>query len=225
MCHCCSVTAGGIPHHAACVALSDFVPHWCCCVQVPGSVAHLLKAQGLIQSLSVGMGDEVRLGRGWMFWGATLTLTQEGEEQLEHVLATLMRGVQVRGQILVPTEVLIAGCAWQTMPDWHSVLKVKVAGDWFHGWSCLSSGCASVTRQKKYLRWRLGGRRIPLLQKDHQNIARQQPCLAHALVCVFASSCHRCFRVAVMQSCISTGRSVPHWQASSLTGGTRQSPS
>jgi hypothetical protein len=41
------------------------------------------------------MADEVRLGRGWMFWGATLTLTQEGEERLEHVLATLMRGVQV----------------------------------------------------------------------------------------------------------------------------------
>jgi hypothetical protein len=65
--------------------------------QGPGSVAHLLKAQGLVQSLSVGMGDEVRLGRGWMFWGATLTLTGQGEDQVEHVLATLMRGVQVRG--------------------------------------------------------------------------------------------------------------------------------
>jgi hypothetical protein len=31
-----------------------------------------------------------------MYWGATLTLTQEGEDQLEHVLATLMKGVQVR---------------------------------------------------------------------------------------------------------------------------------
>jgi insulysin len=58
-------------------------------------VAHLLKAQGLVQSLSVGTGDEVRLGRGWMFWGATLSLTQEGEQQLTHVLATLLRGVQV----------------------------------------------------------------------------------------------------------------------------------
>lgn len=64
-------------------------------LQVPGSVAHLLKAQGFVQSLSVGAGDEVRLGAGWMYWGATLTLTQEGEDQLAHVLATLMRGVQV----------------------------------------------------------------------------------------------------------------------------------
>ena len=60
-------------------------------------MAHLLKAQGLVQSLSVGMGDEVRLGRGWMFWGSTITLTKEGEDRVEHVLATLMRGVQVGG--------------------------------------------------------------------------------------------------------------------------------
>ena len=27
----------------------------------------------------VGMGDEVRLGRGFMFWGLTLELTEAGE--------------------------------------------------------------------------------------------------------------------------------------------------
>lgn len=32
-----------------------------------------------------------------MFWGATLQLTQEGEQQVEHVVATLFRGIQVRG--------------------------------------------------------------------------------------------------------------------------------
>lgn len=30
------------------------------------------------QSLVAGMGDEVRLGRGFMFWGLTLSLTEEG---------------------------------------------------------------------------------------------------------------------------------------------------
>lgn len=73
-------------------------------------MAHLLKAQGLVQSLSVGTGDEVRLGRGWMFWGATLSLTQEGEQQLRHVLATLLRGVQVSARPAVhPTGACVCG--------------------------------------------------------------------------------------------------------------------
>jgi hypothetical protein len=33
-----------------------------------GSVAALLKSQGLVQSLEVGIGDELRYGRGWMFF-------------------------------------------------------------------------------------------------------------------------------------------------------------
>lgn len=88
-------------------------------LQVPGSVAHLLKAQGLVQSLSVGTGDEVRLGRGWMFWGATLSLTQEGEQQLHHVLATLQRAVQVSAR---PAVHLTGGggrvfvCVWSHLP-------------------------------------------------------------------------------------------------------------
>lgn len=40
---------------------------------------------------------QVRLGRGWMFWGVTMQLTEAGEAAVDHVLATLFRGVQVRG--------------------------------------------------------------------------------------------------------------------------------
>ncbi|WIA09303.1 hypothetical protein OEZ85_008710 [Tetradesmus obliquus] len=61
----------------------------------PGSAAHLLKAQGLVQSLEAGMGEEVRAGRGWMFWRLTLSLTQAGEDALEHVVATVYRAIQV----------------------------------------------------------------------------------------------------------------------------------
>ncbi|KAF6262496.1 Metalloenzyme, LuxS/M16 peptidase-like protein [Scenedesmus sp. NREL 46B-D3] len=61
----------------------------------PGSLAHLLKAQGLVQSLDAGMGEEVRQGRGWMFWRLTLSLTQAGEEAVDHVVATVYRAIQV----------------------------------------------------------------------------------------------------------------------------------
>lgn len=32
-----------------------------------------------------------------MFWGVTMQLTEAGEAAVDHVLATLFRGVQVRG--------------------------------------------------------------------------------------------------------------------------------
>lgn len=41
------------------------------------------------------MGEEVRAGRGWMFWRLTLSLTQAGEDALEHVVATVYRAIQV----------------------------------------------------------------------------------------------------------------------------------
>jgi hypothetical protein len=43
------------------------------------------------------MGEEVRQGRGWMFWRITFSLTQAGEEALGHVAATVYRAIQVRG--------------------------------------------------------------------------------------------------------------------------------
>jgi hypothetical protein len=43
------------------------------------------------------MGEEVRQGRGWMFWRVTLSLTQAGEEALAHVVATVYRAIQVGG--------------------------------------------------------------------------------------------------------------------------------
>eukprot|EP00775_Hariotina_reticulata_P010378 gene10378-10536_t len=61
----------------------------------PGSAAHLLKSQGLVQSLDVGMGEEVRAGRGWMFWRVAVSLTDAGERQVEHVVATIFRAIQV----------------------------------------------------------------------------------------------------------------------------------
>jgi insulysin len=58
-----------------------------------GSAAHLLKSQGLIESLSAGPGDEVRLGRGWLTYSITCNLTEEGEQQVNHVVATVYRWV------------------------------------------------------------------------------------------------------------------------------------
>ncbi|GBF97149.1 insulin-degrading-like metalloprotease [Raphidocelis subcapitata] len=60
-----------------------------------GSAAHLLKRQGLIQSLSAGMGEEVRLGRGFFFWRLELQLTEAGEGAVPHVLGTLARAVRL----------------------------------------------------------------------------------------------------------------------------------
>jgi hypothetical protein len=41
------------------------------------------------------MGEEVRLGRGFMFWKLELQLTELGEEHVPHVLGTLARAIQV----------------------------------------------------------------------------------------------------------------------------------
>jgi hypothetical protein len=73
------------------------------------------------------MGDEVRLGRGWMFWGATLTLTQEGEERLAHVLATLMRGVKVRADT---DDVLICSEQPVCMFELHEVRYALLINMW-----------------------------------------------------------------------------------------------
>ena len=44
-----------------------------------------------MESLSAGPGDEVRLGRGWMTYNITVNLTEEGEQHLDHVVATVYR--------------------------------------------------------------------------------------------------------------------------------------
>lgn len=49
------------------------------------------------QSLSAGVGEEVRLGRGFMFWRLELQLTEAGEGHVPHVLGTLARAIQVLG--------------------------------------------------------------------------------------------------------------------------------
>ncbi|KAI8465691.1 MAG: hypothetical protein J3K34DRAFT_395999 [Monoraphidium minutum] len=68
-----------------------------------GSAAHLLKRQGLIQSLTAGVGEEVRLGRGFMFWRLELQLTEAGEDHVPHVLGTLARSIQRGFEDSVPT--------------------------------------------------------------------------------------------------------------------------
>ena len=47
----------------------------------------------LSQGLVTGMGDEVRLGRGFMFWGLTLELTEEGERGGDVLMARLLKAV------------------------------------------------------------------------------------------------------------------------------------
>jgi hypothetical protein len=48
-----------------------------------------------MQSLSVGSGDEVRLGRGFMFWGVTMTLTEEGLSHVPQLLRAVHQGLHV----------------------------------------------------------------------------------------------------------------------------------
>lgn len=66
-----------------------------------GSVAYLLKKQGLLQELTVGVGDEVRLGAGFIFWKVDMELTEKGLDHAEHVVATVYRAIQVRAGQLV----------------------------------------------------------------------------------------------------------------------------
>eukprot|EP00798_Chlamydomonas_sp_ICE-L_P025195 gene25195-10835_t len=60
-----------------------------------GSAAYALKQAGLIQSLSAGTGDEVRLGPGFMFWSVTMQLTEEGLDHVSTILKTIHRALQV----------------------------------------------------------------------------------------------------------------------------------
>lgn len=59
----------------------------------PGSPAHLLKAQGLVQELSAGLGEELRAGRGWSTFTITCSLTPAGEDAVPHIVGTLHRAV------------------------------------------------------------------------------------------------------------------------------------
>ncbi|GAX81935.1 hypothetical protein CEUSTIGMA_g9363.t1 [Chlamydomonas eustigma] len=62
-----------------------------------GSLAYELKRLGLVQSLTVGMRDEVKLGRGFMFWGLTIQLTKKGLEawRLEQLLVAVHDALHV----------------------------------------------------------------------------------------------------------------------------------
>ncbi len=59
-------------------------------------MAHLLKQQGLIQELSAGIAEDVKIGPGFMFWRVQVELTEAGLGHVDHVIATVYRGVQVR---------------------------------------------------------------------------------------------------------------------------------
>lgn len=48
------------------------------------------------QSLNAGLGEEVRLGRGFCFFKLELQLTELGESHVPHILGTLARAIQVR---------------------------------------------------------------------------------------------------------------------------------
>lgn len=48
------------------------------------------------QSLSVGVGDEVRLGPGFMFWNVGVSLTEKGLAQVHAVVDAVLRGIEVR---------------------------------------------------------------------------------------------------------------------------------
>ncbi|GFR39769.1 hypothetical protein Agub_g254, partial [Astrephomene gubernaculifera] len=58
-----------------------------------GSLAALLRGAGLAQELSTGPFDEVRLGRGFMFWGVTLTLSEAGLRRTNDVLQLIFAAV------------------------------------------------------------------------------------------------------------------------------------
>jgi hypothetical protein len=42
---------------------------------------------------------QVRAGRGWMFWRVAVSLTEAGEGQVEHVVATIFRSIQARPSV------------------------------------------------------------------------------------------------------------------------------
>ncbi|GLC59471.1 hypothetical protein PLESTB_001491000 [Pleodorina starrii] len=59
-----------------------------------GSLAALLRGAGLAQELTTGQFDEVRLGRGFMFWGVTLTLSEAGLRRCDDVLRLVFAAVK-----------------------------------------------------------------------------------------------------------------------------------
>ena len=65
-------------------------------VTVPLFSMLLPAAVCLPQSLVTGMGDEVRLGRGFMFWGVTMSLTEEGLKHTDLLLEATYQALGVR---------------------------------------------------------------------------------------------------------------------------------
>ncbi|GLI60674.1 hypothetical protein VaNZ11_002876 [Volvox africanus] len=59
-----------------------------------GSLAAVLRGAGLAQELTTGSFDEVRLGRGFMFWGVTLTLSGAGLQRAEDVMRLVFAAVR-----------------------------------------------------------------------------------------------------------------------------------
>ncbi|GIL80830.1 hypothetical protein Vretifemale_9906, partial [Volvox reticuliferus] len=85
-----------------------------------GSLAAVLRGAGLAQELTAGSFDEVRLGRGFMFWGVTLTLSEAGLQRAEDVLrlvlatARAMRSLDEEQRRTVWEEVAAAAAVrWQ----------------------------------------------------------------------------------------------------------------
>jgi hypothetical protein len=61
------------------------------------------------------MGEEVRLGRGFMFWRIDVQLTEEGETHVPHVLGTIARAIQVGACARVRLCVCVSVCACACM--------------------------------------------------------------------------------------------------------------
>ncbi|EFJ44956.1 hypothetical protein VOLCADRAFT_94765 [Volvox carteri f. nagariensis] len=59
-----------------------------------GSLAALLRGAGLAQELTTGPFDEVRLGRGFLFWGVTVTLSEAGLRRAEDVVRLVFAAVR-----------------------------------------------------------------------------------------------------------------------------------
>jgi hypothetical protein len=90
--------------------LSSHVTEALCCIALRLSLC-LVESFTILCSLDAGLGEEVRQGRGWMFWRLSLSLTAAGEEALEHVVATVFRAIQVlqlhRRCLVAVTRVLV----------------------------------------------------------------------------------------------------------------------
>ncbi len=61
-----------------------------------GSACEVLRRRGLLQSLSAGVGDETRVGGGFMWWRLEVELTEAGLGQVPEVVACVYRAIQVR---------------------------------------------------------------------------------------------------------------------------------